>query len=224
LHKYAYIHGDPVQGIDPTGLLTLTTTQVSIGSYSSLTAFSSATLFAAGATAVIGLTASVISANAQIQIVALPNIPPAIKNIVRNFVATAAAVEAVLTSIALSTTLAIETLASLQPFFVPKAVMPDIYELDTAALSANPLWHVLDYMANQPAARANRRAALRGRGSAGFLKSWDEFPFASTLQGGAASWVAAVPVLQNSIQGGYLGAFYRFQLRGPLPFLVVPIP
>jgi hypothetical protein len=37
----------------------------------------------------------------------------------------------------------------------------------------------------------------------------DEYPFASSLQGGAGAVVRLVPIRENSIQGGVLAAFYR---------------
>jgi hypothetical protein len=60
----------------------------------------------------------------------------------------------------------------------------------------------------------------------------DEFPFASTQQGGAGllgglpAIGKPVPWLQNRVQGGLLGAFTRWELKGVAgaPFLVVPIP
>lgn len=60
--------------------------------------------------------------------------------------------------------------------------------------------------------RTNRRFALgnvRQYRFGGF--SWDEYPFASTLEGGAATFLRPVPVLQQSYQGGVLGNFYRSQ-------------
>lgn len=38
--------------------------------------------------------------------------------------------------------------------------------------------------------------------------SWDEYPFASTYEGGIDSQMAAVPVPEQCAQGGQLGAFY----------------
>ncbi len=60
-------------------------------------------------------------------------------------------------------------------------------------------------------AAANRVRALWGQGSAGRGKSWDEYPFASSMEGGnpATVTVRAVTARQNSVQGGRLRAFYR---------------
>lgn len=39
--------------------------------------------------------------------------------------------------------------------------------------------------------------------------SCDEYPFASTTQGGATAQVMIVPLIENNIQGGQLSAFYN---------------
>ena len=39
--------------------------------------------------------------------------------------------------------------------------------------------------------------------------SCDEYPFASTYEGGTGAVIAAVPIKENSSQGGQLSAFYR---------------
>ena len=59
----------------------------------------------------------------------------------------------------------------------------------------------------------------------------DEFPYASTTQGGKAgpSRAISVPAIQNSRQGGYLAQLYRkayFRAASknrPCKFLVIPI-
>jgi hypothetical protein len=61
--------------------------------------------------------------------------------------------------------------------------------------------------------------------------SFDEFPYASTAEGGAGTPPfgaigSPVPWLENAVQGGLLSAFYRYSLKGApgKAFLVVPIP
>ena len=44
---------------------------------------------------------------------------------------------------------------------------------------------------------------------AGVGKSWDEYPFACTLEGGTDSSVVAVPVSEQQSQGGSLGSFIK---------------
>jgi len=53
---------------------------------------------------------------------------------------------------------------------------------------------------------ANRAAATRDFDGEG---SPDEYPFASTAQGGAGAQVQGVPLAEQRIQGGILSSFYR---------------
>jgi RHS repeat-associated protein len=69
---------------------------------------------------------------------------------------------------------------------------------------------------------ANRRAVLKGKGSAGTDASgspleWDEYPFASTKEGGdpKTASVRAVPWLEQRRQGGVVNAFYNAQVLMP---------
>ena len=57
----------------------------------------------------------------------------------------------------------------------------------------------------------NRAAAIGKRAPAGFGKSWDEYPFASTRQGGAGASVIPVPAPENWMQGGIIGAAYSIE-------------
>jgi hypothetical protein len=57
--------------------------------------------------------------------------------------------------------------------------------------------------------RANRRAALKGVKKATGGKSLDEFPFASSTQGGKGAAVAAIPVEEQNAQGGKMSSFYQ---------------
>jgi RHS repeat-associated protein len=59
------------------------------------------------------------------------------------------------------------------------------------------------------ARNANRRAALRGQPRAPAGQSLDEYPFASSAQGGAGSTVRAVPKAEQDYQGGVLSSFYQ---------------
>lgn len=56
---------------------------------------------------------------------------------------------------------------------------------------------------------ANRRAALRGQPPAPGGQSLDEYPFACSAQGGCGSFVRAVPVGEQSYQGGVLSRFFQ---------------
>jgi uncharacterized Zn-binding protein involved in type VI secretion len=57
--------------------------------------------------------------------------------------------------------------------------------------------------------RQNRRDALHGKKRAPGGKSLDEFPFASTTQGGKYASVAAIPVSEQNAQGGKMSSFYQ---------------
>jgi hypothetical protein len=71
----------------------------------------------------------------------------------------------------------------------------------------------------------NRAEAIGKRGSAGFGLSWDEYPFASTEQGGSGASVVAVPQMENWKQGGIIGACYLFEnIRVGESFWAVVIP
>ncbi len=48
----------------------------------------------------------------------------------------------------------------------------------------------------------------------------DEYPFASTLQGGAGSWIGHVPWAENTLQGQQLWNFYGYMNYRPFQFLV----
>jgi Deoxyribonuclease NucA/NucB len=69
--------------------------------------------------------------------------------------------------------------------------------------------------------RANRQAAC-GHWRPGSRLSCDEYPFASTLQGGRGASIAGVPKVEQRRQGGALRAFYAKQrVRVGDQFLVV---
>lgn len=67
----------------------------------------------------------------------------------------------------------------------------------------------LNRQANKAQQRRNRRAALRGQTAAGPGRSLDEYPFASTRQGGVGACVSPVCATQNSSSGGKLGQFFK---------------
>jgi len=58
-------------------------------------------------------------------------------------------------------------------------------------------------------AKDNRRAALKGQEAAPAGQSLDEYPFASSVEGGSGAFVRAVPVGEQNYQGGTLSAFYK---------------
>ncbi len=79
--------------------------------------------------------------------------------------------------------------------------------IETAQQSGTP--STLSRATNRSLIRANRRVALRGQTAPGSGLSLDEYPFASTYQGGSGAQVAAVPVHEQNVQGGKLSIFYQ---------------
>jgi len=62
---------------------------------------------------------------------------------------------------------------------------------------------------SKSAMRKTRRAALKGAVKGPPGTSLDEFPFASSAQGGAGASVAAIRVEEQCAQGGKMSAFYK---------------
>jgi hypothetical protein len=113
-------------------------------------------------------------------------------------------------------------------FFVFRRLTQYIYEHDLKAITGNPFWVALEYYGPDKAHHeANRKAATVGKGYllSKDLNSLDEYPFASTFQGGAGASVAEVPLKEQTIQGNHLSYFYGAKLNYRLGwFLVVPLP
>jgi RHS repeat-associated protein len=125
-------------------------------------------------------------------------------------------------------------LSKLKIFPIVLSAGPQVYAFDVAALNIQPAWHVLNYNGLTAAGvlqtSANRAFvfSLYGSVPAPSGQQLDEFPFASTQQGGNGPFGPAfgkyVPSAQNSFQGTLLGLFYYYELSGGTgPFLVVPI-
>ena len=117
-------------------------------------------------------------------------------------------------------------------FFVTRSRTPSIYEFDTRILGRRPDFHLLTYLGTTPAAKAttaaNRAWVFSNYGTrpAPTGQQLDEFPYASTVQGGPLGPAEGeyVPRRENSRQGGDLRAFYAFKLYWTAqPFLVVPV-
>jgi hypothetical protein len=91
----------------------------------------------------------------------------------------------------------------------PRSQLPNIADhIATAQAKGKP--SELTRITDKKKIDKNRRAACKK-----FKKqppnntSCDEYPFASTAQGGAGSSIRAVPVKEQNIQGGILSSFYR---------------
>jgi hypothetical protein len=113
-------------------------------------------------------------------------------------------------------------------FPVFQALWPDIYRLDATYIAAFPHRQLLTY---NPAVATTNRAWVQtnfGLSTAPLGQSLDEYPFASTNEGGpfGPAVGAYVRAWENWSQGGTLAAFYRVVLRRITgsPFIVLPIP
>lgn len=106
---------------------------------------------------------------------------------------------------------------------------PLIFVNDASAIvkGAHALLH---YEASKAARDANRTAALRGQGSCTplFGSDWslDEYPFASTKEGGLRAQVLCVPNGEQITQSIDLNSFYRLELNygNWAAFYVLPVP
>lgn len=106
--------------------------------------------------------------------------------------------------------------------YVFESLTPNIYRHTVNVLKSNPQYNVLKYNGGGAAAKANRKEAIKDCPLCGGSNSRDEFPYASTEEGGAGSSVACVPKSEQAIQGGQLRAVYRNMKAGD-QFLVVPV-
>jgi hypothetical protein len=101
---------------------------------------------------------------------------------------------------------------SLPTMIYRKSALPNIADnIDDAQAKGKP--DVLTRITDGKKIRQNRRAACRKvRPRRGF--SCDEYPFASTAQGGVGASVRLVPVQEQNIQGGIISSFYRVKAIG----------
>jgi hypothetical protein len=126
----------------------------------------------------------------------------------------------------------VKQLLKFKLFPIIRRLTPKIFDFNVAALATHPHWFKLYYNgAGNPLTGTNRLwvAATYGimmlTAPPGY--QLDEFPYACTAQGGWLGPALAHPAPggENALQGGYLGAFTRWTLKGaPQPFIVVPIP
>jgi hypothetical protein len=93
-----------------------------------------------------------------------------------------------------------------------RSVLPNI-AANIAAAQARRKPRVLTRITDRRRIAQNRRAACGNvRRRRGF--SCDEYPFASTAQGGRGASVRLVPVREQNIQGGIISSFYRVNAIG----------
>jgi hypothetical protein len=99
------------------------------------------------------------------------------------------------------------------PSFTPTYVLssadyPNIAKFDKAQLVKHPSWSTLTRVSPTQAS-ANRRVACKGFHRRSPADSCDEFPYATTSQGGKGAVQEHVNVTENKAQGGNLGGFYN---------------
>jgi hypothetical protein len=94
------------------------------------------------------------------------------------------------------------------PITFSSSQFPFIHQnIKTAIAGGHP--RRLRYLQDRAKAKANRTAALAGHRPAKAGFSLDEYPFASTYQGGAGARVIEVPEKEQDMQGGVLSTFYQ---------------
>jgi RHS repeat-associated protein len=115
-------------------------------------------------------------------------------------------------------------------YFVFEQFTPEIYaHIRDAQKVGHP--RLLTYDANKNNQKKRREEALRGHRNSikpGSGLSLDEYPFASTMEGGKNSSVRAVPVHEQQIQGseigGFSGVIRLYGLQTGDKILVIPVP
>ncbi len=109
---------------------------------------------------------------------------------------------------------------------MPKSVIPDICANITTAMTSPPWFspYELERCSREQAVE-NREKAIGTLEAAGPGLSLDEYPFASSVQKGSNARVAPVPLWQNCVQGGIIGAYYKIEgVKPGTPFTVLVIP
>lgn len=93
---------------------------------------------------------------------------------------------------------------------MPKSFIPEVatHVEDAQTMFGKPM--ILTRVASH-IAKVNRRSAVGTRGRAPSGRSWDEYPFASSAQGGALSSVRDVPSGENFLQGGIIAGAYLLE-------------
>jgi hypothetical protein len=108
--------------------------------------------------------------------------------------------------------------------FVYEEKTPTIYRNTLNGLAQHPEWTSLNYMYPRcTPGNTNNRKEVCPPGSCTSGTSCDEFPFASTIQGGYGAVTMCVPTREQYIQGQQLGMLYRKMNIGE-SFLVIPVP
>jgi len=216
LHKYLYAQGNPVMVDDPSGQdgeLAGTLASVNIGIR--IAAFSGAVLLEAKTHAIGNLTQAVateaITEGSSLVEVAKSALQAAGKS-VRQLIQDARNKLGQLRS-------------KINVIPIPQSVIPNVAKHIANAQSLGYPGLPMPLTRCAPIqAKINRADAVRGLGSA-FPNSWDEYPFASSVQGGSWTSVSPVPLWENCVQGGIISACYTIEKIKPgNDYFVVVIP
>ena len=207
LHKYMYANGDGVNMLDPSGNMSGVAEQISV-----------AGIIATAAVFTLPQTRRFIQEGGQAAVSLTGELGESVTGLIQQAAAQAAgllavAYESVRDQIKRATDELKkigQKLNRIPKKFVPisQSILPSVAAHVTLAQGGIP--QILT-RTTSIAARRNRAAAIGGLPPAGLLMSWDEYPFASTVQGGLGASVMAVPLRENWIQGGIIGGSYGIQ-------------
>jgi RHS repeat-associated protein len=213
LHKYLYCRGNPVDGIDPSGHgETVIEFNIAGALAASLAAFSIGVVWEARTHAIGNLIKAVATDAASIG----DSFIEIAKSTIRSAGKTLEGLIEEAKSIANLRNLPVKVIP------MPHFIIPAIASHITSAQTIKP-----SYLTRTTSAKAilNRAAAIAKIPRAGTGYSLDEYPFASSTQGGLGASVAAVPWWQNAVQGGIIGACYVTEKITPgTPYWVVVTP
>ena len=228
LHKYTYVHNNPINAIDPGGEEYTAVETLTVGAIMSQMMAAAFPYVMAGIMTIITTTV-ILTLLPIVQAMLFSGIDYMVKAailLMSKLKEYTEAAKGVLKDIASTLKKSLKELSKMKIFPVPQILMPFIFAHTVSCLIQRPDWFILTYNGKGSSRTGqNRWEVLKDLPR--LLTSWshDEFPYASTLQGGKGAMTAEVPLLENCIQGGMLGAFYRWVCKGTITnFLVVPIP
>jgi RHS repeat-associated protein len=99
---------------------------------------------------------------------------------------------------------------------IPRSIMPNIADHIIFVQGSQPTTRELTRATSAQAILNRAKVLARRSWAAGPGLSWDEYPFASSREGGGPSVsVRAVPARENLIQGGWIGACYFLEEIAP---------
>lgn len=116
---------------------------------------------------------------------------------------------------------------SLPVYTIFEEKTPGIYNNAKNALTMHPEWSTLTYNGGGQAATNNRRLACPPNScvNTNQVMSCEEFPMASTTQGGAGAFTSCVPIQEQWSQGGTLSQMYQQNnMKAGDQFRVVIVP